>query len=81
MQASLQRSILRTRARHCCWVKAKKWSRHQASVFSRFRKLCATQAASESRNGTIAARVGKLMRAEMTSFADFSDRLTDLWIA
>ena len=70
MPASLQRDILRTQAGHCCWVTAKnEESSPSASGSSGLQKSCATQAGSQSSNGTIAERVGKLMRAEMMSFA------------
>ena len=60
MQASLQRSVLRTQARHCCWVTAKnEESSPSASMFSRLRKSCATHAGSQSSNGTIGARARK----------------------
>ena len=70
IQASLHRSILRTQARHCCWVTAKnEESSPSASGSSELQKSCATHAGSQSSNGTIAARTEKLMRAEMISFA------------
>ena len=57
-------------ARHCCWVTAKnEGSSPSASGSSGLQKSCATRAGSQSSNGTIAARAGKLMRAEMISFA------------
>ena len=44
MQASLQRGILRTQARHCCWVTAKnEESSPSASGFSGLHKSCATR--------------------------------------
>ena len=70
MQASLQRNILRMHARHCCWVTAKsEESPPSESGSSGLQKSCATQAESQSSNCSIAAREGKLMRAEMISFA------------
>ena len=74
MQASLQRNILRVQARHCCWVKATNVeSSPNASWSLGLQKSCASQAGSQSSDGTIAARAGKLMRAEMMSFADVSE--------
>ena len=68
MQASLQRNILRKQARHCCWVTAKNEEPSpSASASSGLQKSCATETGSYSSGGTIAARVGQLMRAE--SFA------------
>ena len=70
MQASLQRSTLRQQARHCCWVTAEnEESSPSASGSSGLQKSCATHAGNQSSNGTIAARAGKRMRAEMVSFA------------
>ena len=42
---------------------------HSASRSSGLQKSCATQAGSQSSNGTIAARLGKLIRAEMIPVA------------
>ena len=67
--AGLQRGILRTQARHCCWVTAKnEVSSPSASGSSGLQKSCGTHAGSQSSSGTIAARAGKPTRAEMVSF-------------
>ena len=75
MQDSLQRNILRTRARHCCWVTAKNEessasaSPASASGSSELQQSCAIHAWSQSSNHTIVERREKLMRAEMRSDA------------
>ena len=66
-------------ARHRCWVAAKnEESSPSASGSSGLQKSCATKAVSQSSNGTSAARVGKLLRAEMMSFAVDSERDTSV---
>ena len=66
----MQRSILRTHARHCRWVTAKneesspgasaknEESSPGASGLSGLHKSCATRAGGQSRSGTIVARPG-----------------------
>ena len=76
MQTSLQRGILQTQARHCCWVTAKKEvSSPSASEFSGLQRSRATRTGSQWSTGTLAARAGKLMRSEMMSFAVVSEAL------
>ena len=71
MQASLQRDSLRTQVRNCGWVTAKNEEPSPSASGSQACKCRAPRV--REANRAAVARAGKLMRAEMMSFAVVSE--------